>query len=306
MCHYLFTRSGVNAGDTTETIITALHGALDLMKITRQMFPGGPPDMPAEYDVWLYEAIEGEDAGLDKPPAKPRHYSDIFDSHLECFLFFRTAISTMRVLELPGLKVDKKPVLREVMDIGELITERRPNSHTGWHCRAWAAEDWGGMAKGYDRALKVAREEDKVHKVFYLYRYVECIMRRGHFRMGDMRKLYTEARKMDRELRLLGLESMSDDKMLVKSLMKTTPTTEDGRLQKKGVTKISYSSEEEYQRKVAAMELEAQLKGRQLVMHKDIALKKGELFCDECKAKFLKLLMCSRCKKARYVHINEY
>ncbi|ELR21782.1 uncharacterized protein ACA1_385590 [Acanthamoeba castellanii str. Neff] len=61
------------------------------------MNPAGPPTLPPEYDVWLYEAIEGEDVpGLDRPAAKPRHYATAFDDRVLVFLMFRKAISTMR------------------------------------------------------------------------------------------------------------------------------------------------------------------------------------------------------------------
>jgi hypothetical protein len=157
------------------------------------------------------------------------------------------------------------------------------------------------MAKGYDAAVKAAADDDKEHKVTFLYRYIDCIMRRGHFRMGDMRKLYMEARQLEKDIRPLGLRHHSEEKATVKHLMKSTPASEDHRVCKKGLVNVSYSSEEEYQRKVAAMELEAQLRGRDLVLHKDMPRGVEEFVCTGCEHKFYKVLRCSRCKTAKYV-----
>jgi hypothetical protein len=133
------------------------------------------------------------------------------------------------------------------MAMGEKMTRLVPNSHMGWHCRGWAAEEYGAMAKGYDAAVKATADDDKEHKVPFLYRYIDCIMRRGHFRMGDMRKLYMEARQLEKDIRPLGLRHHSEEKATVKHLMKSTPASEDHRVCKKGLVNVSYSSEEEYQ-----------------------------------------------------------
>ncbi len=61
----------------------------------------------------------GEDAGLDKPTAKPRHYATPFDDRVLVFLMLRKAISTMR---LGPVKLDKKPVLKEVCYIYQAST----------------------------------------------------------------------------------------------------------------------------------------------------------------------------------------
>jgi hypothetical protein len=110
--HYLFTKGG-SAQNSTEQIIALLDGGIEQLNLLRQMHPAGPPTLPPEYDVWLYEAVEGEDAGLDRPAAKPRHYATPFDDRVLVFLMFRKAISTMRLLHGP-VKIDKKPVLKEV------------------------------------------------------------------------------------------------------------------------------------------------------------------------------------------------
>src|SRR3989344_3272209 len=83
------------------------------------------------------------------------------------------------------------------MALGEKMTRLVPNSHMGWHCRAWAAEEYGAMAKGWDAAVKATADDDKEHKVTFLYRYTDAILRRGHFRIGDIRKLYMEARQLE-------------------------------------------------------------------------------------------------------------
>ncbi|ELR21781.1 uncharacterized protein ACA1_385580 [Acanthamoeba castellanii str. Neff] len=174
------------------------------------------------------------------------------------------------------------------------MTRLVPNSHMGWHCRGWAAEEYGAMAKG---AVKATADDDKEHKVTFLYRYIDCI-RRGHFRMGDMRKLYMEARQLEKDIRPLGLRHHSEEKATVKHLMKSTPASEDHRVCKKGLVNVSYSSEEEYQRKVAAMELEAQLRGRDLILHKDMPRGVEEFVSPGA---FYKVLRCSRCKTAKNV-----
>lgn len=188
------------------------------------------------------------------------------------------------------------------MALGEKMTRLVPSSHMGWHCRAWAAEEYGAMAKGWDAAVKATADDDTEHKVTFLYRYTDAILRRGHFRIGDIRKLYMEARQLERDIRPLGLSHHSEEKATVKQLMKSTPASEDHRLCKRGVVSLSYSSEEEYQRKAAAMELEAQLQGRQLVMHKDVPRGVEEFVCTGCEHKFYKVLRCSRCKTAKYVY----
>jgi hypothetical protein len=283
-----------------------LAGGIEQVNTIRKMFPAGPPELPPEYDVWLYEAVENEDAGLERSPVKPRHYATVFDDRVLVFLMFRKAISTMRILEQEPTggdkkKIDKKPILKEVMAMGEEMTRLVPNSHMGWHCRGWAADEFGAMAKGYDAAIKVTAEDDAQHKVMFLYRYIDCIMRRGHFRMGDIRKLYADARKLEKQIRPLGLGMNSSEKARVKHIIKSTPPSRDHQVCKKGLVNVSYSSEEEYQRKVAELEKEAQQRGRSLIMHKDIPRAPEEYICSACEGKFRKVLRCSRCKSTKYV-----
>jgi hypothetical protein len=93
MAHYMMAFTG---GRQAADAVAGLRGTIkQLRKARTRLAETGVPSLPREWDVWAYDVIEGENAGLENPEVKEQFCSGLSDNALLLHLLDKTCSCTM-------------------------------------------------------------------------------------------------------------------------------------------------------------------------------------------------------------------